>query len=120
MEYVFSPSKLKAKYEDEKYMKKKYGEAISNGMIMLLGVLDAAENAYDIKCNMFLYMEHKKGNLKEYYSLSLDKKKSKWRLLTQMIDENDNVLLPTEDEKVFLKSVRKIRIKGLSDHYGEY
>ena len=53
-------------------------------------------------------MEHKKGNLKEYYSLSLDKKKSKWRVLIQMLDENDNVLQPTENEKEFLKSIKKL------------
>lgn len=65
-------------------------------------------------------MEHKKGNLKEYYSLSLDKKKSKWRVLIQMLDENDNVLQPTENEKEFLKSIKKIRIKELSEHYDKY
>lgn len=120
MKYEYNPPSLKSHYENEKYMKKKYGQAISDGMILLFGVLDAAENAYDIKINSFLYMEHKKGNLKEYYSLSLDKKKSKWRLLIQMLDENGNVLQPTDNEKKFLKSVKKIRIKELSEHYGEY
>lgn len=75
MKYEYSPPKLEEDYEDEKYMKKKYGKVISDGMLMLLGTLDAAENAYDLKCNLFFYMEHKKGNLKDYYSLSLDKKK---------------------------------------------
>ena len=101
-------------------MKKKYGLTISNGMILFLGALDAAENAYDIKINAFFFMEHKKGNLKDYYSLSLDKKKSKWRLLIQMLDDDNNVLRPTDDEKSFLKSIKKIRIKELSEHYDEY
>lgn len=120
MKYEYSPPKLKKDYENEKYMKKKYGKAISEGMIMLLGILDAAENAYDIQTNVFLYMEHKKGNLKEYYSLSLDKKKSKRRVLIQMLDEFGNVLQPTDNEKEFLKSIKNIRIKELSEHYGEY
>lgn len=81
MKYEYSPPKLKEDYEDERHMKKKYGKVIYDGMLMLLGALDAAENAYDLKCNLFFYMEHKKGNLKDYYSLSLDKKKSKWRVL---------------------------------------
>lgn len=76
MKYEYSPSRLKDDYENEKYMKKKYGQAISDGMILLLGALDAAENAYDLKCNMFFYLEHKKGKLKEYYSLSLEKRKA--------------------------------------------
>lgn len=75
MKYEYSPPKLKEDYEDERHMKKKYGKVIYDGMLMLLGALDAAENAYDLKCNLFFYMEHKKGNLKDYYSLSLDKKK---------------------------------------------
>lgn len=120
MKYEYSPSKLKEDYEDERYMKKTYGKAIFDGMIMLLGAIEAAENAYDIKSSMFFFMEHKKGNLKEYYSLSLDKKKSKWRVLIQMLDENDNVLQPTENEKEFLKSIKKIRIKELSEHYDKY
>lgn len=120
MKYEYSPPKLKEDYEDERHMKKKYGKVIYDGMLMLLGALDAAENAYDLKCNLFFYMEHKKGNLKDYYSLSLDKKKSKWRVLIQMIDEDGNVLQPTDNEKEFLKSVKKIRIKELSENYGEY
>lgn len=37
-----------------------------------------------------------------------------------MIDEDGNILQPTDNEKEFLKSVKKIRIKELSEHYGEY
>lgn len=120
MKYEYSPPKLKENYENEKYMKKKYGKAISDGMLMVIGALDAAENAYDLKSNIFYYLEHKKGNLKNYYSLSLDKKKSKWRLLIQMLDEDGNVLQPDDNEKKFLKSVKKIRIKEISEHYDEY
>lgn len=120
MKYEYSSLKLKDDYENETKMKKKYGQAISTGMILFLGAIDAAENAYDIKCNIFFYMEHKKGNLKAYYSISLDKKKSKWRLLIQMLDDDGNVLQPTNNEKEFLKGVRKIRIKELGEHYDEY
>ena len=35
-------------------------------------------------------------------------------------DENDNVLEPTEDEIEFLKNIKTIRLKEMSDHYGEY
>ncbi|UKI50982.1 MAG: hypothetical protein L6U99_06540 [Clostridium sp.] len=63
----------------------------------------------------------KKGNLKEYYSLSLDKKrKANGEFLIQMLDEDGNALIPTDNEKEFLKSIKNIRIKELSDHYGEY
>ena len=65
-------------------------------------------------------MEHIKGNLNSFYSITLDKKKSKWRLLIQMLDENGNVVIPTSDEKSFLKSIKCICIRELSEHYGEY
>ncbi len=37
-----------------------------------------------------------------------------------MLDEDGNALIPTDNEKEFLKSIKNIRIKELSDHYGEY
>ena len=60
MKYEYSPQKLKKDYESEKYLKKKYGDAISKGMMLLLGALDSAENAYDIKCNVFSIWNIKK------------------------------------------------------------
>ena len=117
MRYEYIPPKLKDDYENEKYMKKKYGKEISEGMVSFLNALDAAENAYDIKSTPQFFMEHKIGNLKEYYAVSLDKKKSKWRLLLQMLDEDGNVLIPTDNEREFLKSIKKIRLKEMSDHY---
>ena len=120
MKYEFVPSGIKTIYENERLMKKKYGQNISNGMIMFLQAIEAAENAYDIMSTPFFFMEHLKNNLKAYYSISLDKKKSKWRLILQMLDESGNVVFPTENEKQFLKSIKNIRIKELSDHYGEY
>lgn len=117
MKYEYCPQRLKNEFENEQKLKKKYGVSISEGMMKFLGALDAAENAYDIKCIPFWFMEHKKGNLKEYYSISLDKKKSKWRLLLQMLDNDGNVCIPNENEKEFLKGIKKIRIKELSEHY---
>ena len=109
MKYEYSPPGLREDYENEKYMKKKYGIDISNGMIKFLNVLSAATNAYDIKIFSSFYMEHKKGNLKEYYSISLDKKRSKWRLMLQMIDEDGHILIPDDNEISFLKSIKKYK-----------
>lgn len=64
--------------------------------------------------------EYRPPSLKEYYSISLDKKKSKWRLLIQMLNSDDDVCIPTDDEVKFLKSIKKIRIKEISDHYAKY
>ena len=120
MEYEFDPAKLEKEYTDERYMKRKYGKSISSGMILFLGTLDSFENAYQLKCRTFFFLEHKRGNLKEYYSISLDKKKSKRRLLMQMLDNRGNVKVPTDNEIEFLKSIKRIRIKELSEHYVEY
>lgn len=117
MKYEYKPPRLRDDFEDERFMKKKYGKAISVGMVAFLGALESAENAYDIKCLQLFFMEHKKGNLKEFYSISLDKKKSKWRLLIQMLNELDDVVCPDNDEKNFLKNIKKIRIGELSEHY---
>lgn len=120
MKRYYQPEKLKEKYEDERYLKKRYGPEIAEGMAMFLNAVDAATCAYDIKCLTRFQMEHKKGNLKDYYAVTLDKKKSKWRLMLQMIDEQDNVVRPDDNEVDFLKRIKKIRIGELSDHYDEY
>lgn len=120
MKFEYKPPGLKDDYENERIMKKKYGDKIAVGMLKFLGALKAATNANDLKRLPVFFMEHKKGNLKEYYSVSLDKKRSKWRLMIQMIDENGKVLVPTDNETEFLKSIKIIRIKEMSEHYDEY
>ena len=40
--------------------------------------------------------------------------------MLQMLDNNNNVLVPTNNEIDFLKSIKKIRIKEMSEHYDEY
>lgn len=120
MEYEFSPLKLKEYYENDKWLKKRYGKDISEGMMKFLFALNSATYVYDIKTLPQFFLEHKKGNMKKYYSVSLDKKKSKWRLIIEMLNENDEVVFVSDNEKEFLKNIKKIRIKELSDHYGEY
>lgn len=120
MKYEYNPIILEKRYENEKYMQKRYGVLIAEGMLKFLGVLRSAENAYEIKTKPAFFMEHKHGNLAKYYSISLDKKKSKWRLMIQMLDDEGHVLEPTDNEKEFLLGIKKIRIEGLSEHYDEY
>ena len=83
-------------------------------------MLKSVETAWQLKVTPRLCMEHKKGNLDAYYAVSLDKKKSKWRLMLQMLDDDGNVVTPTDNEKEFLQNVKKIRIREISDHYGKY
>ena len=120
MDYEYVPPGLKKIYENERTMQKKYGKEISNGMVKFLNALEAADNAYDLKSLPAFHFEHKKYNLVDYYSVTLNKKNSKHRLMLQMLDEDGNVVRPNENEKEFLKGIKKIRIKEISDHYGEY
>lgn len=76
MLYEYSPLSLQKNYENEKWLKKKYGSNIAEGMIKFLNVLEAAENAYDIKSKPQFYMEHKKRKLKKFlcYFIRQEKK----------------------------------------------
>lgn len=117
MDLYFLPTSLERKYSDERKMKKKYGEQIAIGMGMFLNKAEQADNAYDLKCIPSLFLEHKKGNLKDYYAVSLDKKRSKRRLMLQMLNNNLEVVSPGNNEDMFLKAITKLRIKELSEHY---
>lgn len=75
MLYQYSPSKLINKYEDDKYMKKHFGKYIAQGMSMFLNAVINATCAFDIFMTPMFYMEHLKGNLNSFYSITLDKKK---------------------------------------------
>lgn len=120
MQYVYEPPKLEARYEDEKWLQRKYGPNIARGMLLFLGAVISAENAYDLMRMPQFYMEHLKNNLKKYYSITLDKKKSKWRVILVMLDKNGNEAIPTSDEKAFLQATKTIKILEMSEHYVEY
>ena len=120
MKRIFQPPKLEDQYYDARWLKKHFNVEISEGMIKFLGAVDAAENAYDFVSMRQFYVEHKKENLSSYYFASVDKKHSKWRLPIEMLNENDEVVEPTDNEIEFLKGIKKIRIRGMSEHYGEY
>ena len=119
MDLYFLPTSLERKYSDERKMKKKYGEEIANGMYYFLQIARHANNACDLKNMPFLYFEHKKGNLRNYYAVSLDKKKSKRRLMLQLLNEKFEVVIPAANEEQFLKLITKLRIGELSEHYGK-
>lgn len=121
MNYEFAPSKLEIKYTDVRYLKKHFGPQICDGMIKFLAALEYSLNMYDFATMFpYFYLEHLKGNMINYYSITLDKKKSKWRLILQLLNEFDEVVVPLDKEIIFLKSIKKIRIKELSEHYVEY
>ncbi len=120
MKLEFKPKNLEKKYTNERKLRAEYNRDIEKGMIMFLGAAESAENAWDLKRLSMFYMEHLKGNMNDCYSVSLDKKKSKWRLIIQMLDDDGNVIAPTENEKEFLQSVKRIRIGRMSEHYVEY
>lgn len=116
----YEPLRIEEKYKDIKWLQKKYNKEIANGMEKFLNFAKAAENAYDIKTMPSFYMEHLKGNMKDSYSISVDKKKSKWRLILQMLNNEEQVVCPGDNEKQFLQSIKIIKIKELSEHYVEY
>ena len=121
MNYEFAPSKLEIKYTDTKYLKKHYGVHIAEGMIKFLAAIEYSLNMHDFASMYpYFYLEHLKGNMVNYYSITLDKKKSKWRLIIQLLNEFDEVVIPNDKEMTFLKSIKKVRIKELSEHYVEY
>lgn len=116
----FKPVNLEKKYTDERRLRSEYNKDIEQGMIMFLGFAESTVTAWDLYKMRIFFMEHLKGNLNEYYSVSLDKKKSKWRLIIQMLDDSGNVIVPTDNEKEFLRGVKRIRIGRMSEHYAEY
>ncbi len=120
MDYEYEPPSLKDEFENYKLLKKKYNVKIADGITKFIQAVVSAENAYDIKALPFMNLEHKHGNMANYYSASPFGKSTKWRIVIQMLDADDKVVRPSNNEITFLKSIKKIRIKELSEHYAKY
>lgn len=117
MKIVYQPRHLKKEFEDYSKLKRKYSEKIATSLQMLLGFLEDSISLYDVYVMPQYMMELLKGNLAGCYSLTLDKKKSKWRVILVPLDENEEPIRPGDDVINFLKSVKTVAIRSLSEHY---
>jgi plasmid maintenance system killer protein len=99
---------------------KKYKDArLAEGMMGLWQVLDAAQDAWDIKAFRPFYMHELKQNRKGTYSLAPLGKAIKWRLIVVCLDETGREIVPGSDEAVFLRGVKEFEVKELTDHYDD-
>ena len=64
-------------------------EDVKKAFYLVRDAIDAASNAYDLMVIPYFKMHHLYGNLYGIYSLSVDNKKSKWRMLIKCLNEND-------------------------------
>ena len=65
----------------------------------------------------YFKMHHLHGNLYGIYSISVDNKRSKWRMLIKCLNQSNEWVKPTENEKEFLINTKRIEIGEFSDHY---
>lgn len=117
MNKQYQSKKLEKFYENRKDFRKKLGQFVAEGLEELLDAIDAASNAYDLMVIPYFKMHHLYGNLYGIYSLSVDNKKSKWRMLIKCLNENDEWVKPGNNEKQFLIDTKKIEIGEFTDHY---
>lgn len=118
MKKKYSSTKLEKLYNSPREMQKKFSKEISIGMLKFDGLVDAATSAYDIMAVPQFHMHLLKSNLNGNYSVSLDNKKSKWRLLFKCLNENEIWVKPKEDERKFLENIKLIELGEMSEHYG--
>lgn len=119
MKLFFQPRRLEKEFGNHTRLVRSYGTKIASSLEMLLGLLEDATSLYDVYAMPQYMMELLKGNRSGTYSLTLDKKKSKWRFLVTALNENLEPVKPGENEVNFLKGVEAVLIKGLSEHYDD-
>lgn len=103
MKKKYVNSKLEKLYNNPREMQKKFSKEISIGMMKFDGLIDAATSAHDLIVVPQFHMHLLKFDYKGYYSVSLDNKKSKWRMLIKCLDDNEIWVKPGEDEREFFK-----------------
>ena len=118
MQKKYASTKLEKLYNNPREMQKKFTKEISIGMMKFDGLVDAATSAYDIMVVPQFHMHLMHLNYKGYYSVSLDNKKTKYRMLVKCLNENEIWVKPGEDERKFLESIKLIELGEMSEHYG--
>ena len=116
---VFDSEKIENEYYDTKYIRKKYGQPFAVKLTKMLGFIDCAECAYDVK-NMPIYRMHLlSGDLEGVYSLSPDNYRTKWRVPVICLDNNDTPWKPdsTHLEIDVLKETKKFNVKEIVDYH---
>ena len=119
MKIKFDSTSIEKEYYNNRTIQKKYGLVFAVGLEKLLNAIEAADNAYDIKCLPQYKMHMLKGNLDGVYSLSPDNKKSKWRVPATCLDENDVERKPSEnlEEIILLKETKKFKLGKIGDYH---
>ncbi len=117
MRLLYDPKHLEKELTDETKLTRKYGSEIAGRILRLIGLLMDLTSLYDVRCMPQYMIELLKGNLAGCYSLTLDKKKSKWRIILVPLNENNAPIRPEDNEISFLKSVKAVAIRRPSEHY---
>lgn len=118
MKYVFQPPSNQGRYQDEKWLRKKYKDkALSDGIMGLWQFLDNAENAYDIMAMAFYRFHELKGDRNGTYSISPIGRHSPFRLIVVCLDADGKECAPSGDERTFLLGITKLEIKEITNHY---
>jgi len=117
MEFDFEPPSINDEFCDERKLIKDYGKKTGVGIIKIIGAIESAINAYDLMCIPQFQMHMLHGDKLGVYSLSPDNKKTRWRVLIKCINEKGEFIKPESDEIRFLKTIKKVIIERISDHY---
>ena len=116
---IFDNERIESDYFDTKKNQRQYGKLFSEELEKMLGFIDSAESAYDVKMMPRYHMHLLHGNLDGIYSLSPDNKKSKWRVPALCMSDEDQWWKPDQNnhEIDVLKKTKKFKIKEIMDYH---
>lgn len=117
MQKRYRSSKIEKFYSNRRTFQKKFGKYVSDGLCELLDAIDAAISAYDIKCIPYFWMHELHNDKDGLYSLSVDNKKTKWRMIVKCLNDNEEWVKPGENEIEFLKGIKIFELGEFSEHY---
>lgn len=117
MEKRYKSSKWEKFYTNTRPHQKEFGKNVADGLHELLDLIDAATSAYDIKVMPYYWMHELHFDREGEYSLSVDNKKTKWRMIVKCLDDNFEWKKPGENEASFLKSIKTFELGEFTDHY---
>ena len=111
---IYNSKKEKKICEDYEYAIKKIGSHRAKKLAMLIGAIECSIDPSDIAGLPQFRMHKLKGDKKECYSFSIDKK---FRVEFYPLDENKNDLKSGMNEKEMFTKAKYIKILRITNHY---
>jgi len=102
-----------------KVSRKKFGAQTAEALFGLINLLESSDSLEDVNALRNRHIHKLTGDHQGQYALDIEGRSSSYRLLVQLLDENEKVAVNVDNESImsFYGRIQIIQIEEVSKHY---